>query len=337
MKRWHPEPVRLLSLGGFTLVELLAVIAIIGVLVGLLLPAVQAARESSRRSSCSNNIKQLGLAMQSYHDANKKLPPLCKKPVACSSSDPDWNVSAWGWNVYLLPFTEEQALYDGAKVSSNTLAQSVADATTKTFLKRVPVIGLCPSDPWPLRTTSNTSNPGRSNYIAVSSTLTKLTVLDVSQINPLPKKSTMGAFPGAWPVSDTASNAVRAPRPFSEFTDGLSKTFLLGERSVGNPYDTYTHPYTTWVGVIVDSGAGPESHSGYRGLMNIAGVTGIPFNQTSTGGDPNFFTHAFRSMHVRGGHFCVADASVRFMSDDIDMALYMNLTTVGNGEQVGEW
>ena len=99
--------------GGFTLVELLVVIAIIGVLVALLLPAVQAAREAARRSSCSNNLKQVGLAMHNYNDTFQILP----KPgfhnrdiiVNASSSS-----SSQSWAVAILPYLEQQAIYDEA-------------------------------------------------------------------------------------------------------------------------------------------------------------------------------------------------------------------------------
>lgn len=90
---------------GFTLVELLVVIAIIGVLVGLLLPAVQAAREAARRMQCSNNLKQIGLAMHNYETALRRLPPSHIAP---------WNGDAadGGWGAVLLPYLEQSALYD---------------------------------------------------------------------------------------------------------------------------------------------------------------------------------------------------------------------------------
>src|SRR5262245_173041 len=95
---------------GFTLVELLVVIAIIGVLVALLLPAVQSAREAARRMSCSSNLRQLGLAMHSYHDTHKTL------PYSTSAWGPDGRVNSdgnrgWSWSSFILPYIEQQATF----------------------------------------------------------------------------------------------------------------------------------------------------------------------------------------------------------------------------------
>ena len=106
LERRHPVSNR----RGFTLVELLVVIAIIGVLIGLLLPAVQAARESARRSRCQNNLKQLGLAMHSYHDARNKLPPGYMLVPDSSLGSPwnhRWLERRFGWGMILLPYLEE--------------------------------------------------------------------------------------------------------------------------------------------------------------------------------------------------------------------------------------
>ena len=101
---------------GFTLVELLVVIAIIGTLVGLLLPAVQAAREAARRSQCSNNLKQLALACQVFHDANKRLPPGMADDLSPFGQGITGSAAVGGnrgssWMAYILPGIEEQALY----------------------------------------------------------------------------------------------------------------------------------------------------------------------------------------------------------------------------------
>lgn len=90
---------------GFTLIELLVVIAIIGVLVGLLLPAVQQAREAARRSSCSNNLKQQGLALHSHHDAKRAFPPGATLPTASRIA------GNWNWHADILPYLEEGALH----------------------------------------------------------------------------------------------------------------------------------------------------------------------------------------------------------------------------------
>ncbi len=103
---------------GFTLVELLVVIAIIGTLVGLLLPAVQQARESARRSTCANNLKQLGLAMQNHHDARQKFPSLYFYQGSASGA------GNWAWGAYLLPHIEEGSLFTTLDVFNRPLRDS---------------------------------------------------------------------------------------------------------------------------------------------------------------------------------------------------------------------
>src|SRR5436853_5111533 len=97
---------------GFTLVELLVVIAIIGILVALLLPAIQSAREAARRTQCKSSAKNIGLALQNYHDTRKSFPPgvvqVYPTPPAVK---PDVDYGNWSWNAFILPYIEEAAVY----------------------------------------------------------------------------------------------------------------------------------------------------------------------------------------------------------------------------------
>ena len=174
----------------FTLVELLVVIAIIGVLVALLLPAVQAAREAARRSQCSNNLRQIGIAMHNHHDTYGAL-PLGWLTTTTSQPNPGWS-----WQALILPFIEQGTLYDKLVVDINT---PVPPATTGTYIM-TPIKGFrCPSDAGqPLN--SNYGNYPTTNYVC-------------NREVHLPE----------------ASNKPPALN-FAGITDGTSNTILVGER-----------------------------------------------------------------------------------------------------------
>ncbi len=125
----------------FTLVELLVVIAIIGILVALLLPAIQSARESARRSQCMNNLKQIGVAYQNYHDAYRRFPFTGDNgPSDCCAPDPG-QIHRYSWPFHILPYVEQQALYDFGLVTANygTLQKTVT-ATYYCPTRRSPVL-----------------------------------------------------------------------------------------------------------------------------------------------------------------------------------------------------
>ncbi|MFG0263275.1 MAG: DUF1559 domain-containing protein [Novipirellula sp. JB048] len=192
---------------GFTLVELLVVIAIIGVLVGLLLPAVQAAREAARRMSCSNNMKQLGLALHNYHDTNNSLPYWSNAQV---------NNLYYSGLIAILPFIEQQALYE--QINSTITIDGV---TYPPYDKFTPSAGytpwhatipgyLCPSDP--RGSNKPSTGAGRNNYCF-----------------------SLGDWTPQYSQTSTRSPFGRKVAfNFSAILDGLSNTIAMGERSIGD-------------------------------------------------------------------------------------------------------
>jgi len=126
---------------GFTLIELLVVITIIGILIALLLPAVQAAREAARRMSCTNNLKQIGLAIHTYHDAYRLFPQGYINQPALHE--------AWGWTVFILPYLEQKPLHDRLDVNDRRLTDLMTDVAELPLLQIRLEVYRCPSDNTP--------------------------------------------------------------------------------------------------------------------------------------------------------------------------------------------
>src|SRR5262245_53923452 len=215
---------------GFTLVELLVVIAIIGVLVSLLLPAVQSARESARRSQCANNLKQIGLGMHNYTDTWQKLPSACMGGVTGATDD-----DGWSWATAILPFVEQQAMFNQLNPQGEQLLLPnyfAAKQTTipggNTSLK----IYKCPSSFLPKIAPASFAIPG-ATMVPLSPHLVGYATNDY--------KSAGGSC-----IGDNGPIHKYLERPaccrFAEITDGLSNTLMAGESTYifGSPLATPT-------------------------------------------------------------------------------------------------
>jgi len=277
----------------FTLVELLVVLAIIGLLVGLLLPAVQAARESGRRTQCQNNLKQIGLALHLYHDALGQLPAgWVAGDAATGLPDPEGQ-PGWGWAAYALPFVEQR------EFSANFIDYSlpILDAANARAARTMLPLFRCP-------------NSGSEKYYDVlaedgSGTLGTVAVAEyVGMFGTLEVEDCEGQGPGFQCLGDGVFYHNSATR-FAQVTDGLSNTIFVGERGprLG---------YSTWVGAISGAEEAP---------VRVVGVADHAPNH------PTGHFDDFGSGHWGGTHFLFGDGSVKFIHDDIAIPVYQGLST----------
>ncbi|MCA8988282.1 MAG: DUF1559 domain-containing protein [Planctomycetaceae bacterium] len=331
----------------FTLIELLVVIAIIAILVALLLPAVQQAREAARRSSCKNNLKQLGLAMHNYHDTHRVLPP-CYVDMRGSSGN-NWAAVGdddghWSWSAMLLPFMELGTVYDTLGVG-NTPASTAMAANTQTFQQYQESFN-CPSDGGKPKVHSPGTDPGYAIDIQPGDVNTGLPITNYVVANNSrdvrinratnPNDGSTGAN-GAF-FRDNRTN-------FADLTDGTSNTILAGERAWR--LNGVRMSAGTFMAVRDNTNVGPTAADNgpawNQGLMTIAGSSAFPINTPLTGANTSR-SQAFSSRHQGGAQFVLGDGSVRFISENIDLAttnavdsIYERLIAIDDGDVVGEF
>ncbi len=286
---------------GFTLVELLVVIAIIGVLVALLLPAVQAAREAARRSSCTNNLKQAALALHNHHDTYMRL------PIGMNLGDPRRN-----WWIQTLPFNEQQNIYDTVNQGGNCCA-----ALSAQFQAIVPA-SMCPSDPG----AGTVSSQGfQGNYVACFGSTT-YNVGSVKQ----------------WGVGNQGNGMFfgNTELRFAAVTDGLSNTAMVSEtKVVPAGYSGHDMRGRYWNshggGIFFSTLNSPNTTIGDRfdyGLCQDQPQQGLP---CAPSGDS---INSARSEHPGGVQVAYADCSVHFIPETVDIAVWRNLGQRDDGNAV---
>ncbi|MGB7326738.1 MAG: DUF1559 domain-containing protein [Rubripirellula sp.] len=357
------QPWRIRTRNAFTLVELLVVIAIIGVLVGLLLPAVQAVRESARRMSCSNNLKQIGLAAQNYHAAFNRLPSgyvsyATSNGIAPPSAQMDavtWDAGpGWGWAAGLLPFAEANSVFESMQMNQPIWSpsnESAVNATIATFL--------CPSvtggdEPFLIR--SGSGNPlvidghqvsvGRSHYVASHGQESCWGECGAAATGEV----FTNIYTSTTKIVDIAGDAGRvADGPFfrnsrtrfRDVLDGLSNTIFFGEHSSALSDKT-------WVGVVPGAVVEPRFASPENGPDAAATLTLV--HAGPSGGElditgfpiihpvnfPTFHVGQMFSEHPGGGMICLGDGSVRFVSNFVDLYLWAELSSMDEGEII-DW
>lgn len=310
---------------GFTLVELLVVIAIIGILVGLLLPAVQSAREAARRMECSNNLKQLGLSIHNYHDTFKKFPGNVSSPNGSTTTGGSWITMS-------LPMMEQGAAYDSMTFSGTDFTDLYGVNLNWKVMHDFVVPGLtCPSSPMPRMREQPTNggtralgapdkiNVQRSEYIA-----------NIGRYFDPSTGKTPGNFkPSVWTgygwlqdkgIVSNWNKQIHGSR-FASITDGTSHTIAVGEHS------NYMKDLS---GKLIDSrpshyggawGAGRGFHAWLGYTQNLT-VPRWPINSLYIGNYTmewrSTLHNGYRSAHPGGVQFVFGDGSVRFVGDTID-------------------
>ena len=285
--------------GGFTLVELLVVIAIIGTLVGLLLPAVQQAREAARRSACTNNTKQLGLACLNYESTRKRLPAANDRSAV--------GTAGWSWIVHILPFVEEVNLYNNLSTATGRFsADFTALDSGNTALPQL----VCPSYAGATTVSSN----GVTCYEAASG------VFASALGSPANGDGTLGggAMTSSW---DTTTSLSKSGLLLGQISDGTSKTFITSE---AKPTDTGaatgwmygTQNYNT---AVTDTAPTIVASTGFAGTSALR-----------TAGQANSDHQGGLTIHT------YVDGHVGAVNPEIAVATYSSLFSRSNGEAVSD-
>ena len=308
---------------GFTLVELLVVITIIGILIVLLLPAVQAAREAARQTQCTNNLKQIGLGIYGYEQVHQMLP----------AGAYQYELGTTGWTSYsrgnvlirLLPFVEQQPLYDCYSFSKSTDSQTYPNST-KLLGKTVIPLYICPSDD-PSTPFVRGITMAKTNYAA------SVGPASVGDHTTVPCSLYSGfniyAHGGEGTSPPGCFGRLSQQYRLEEVKDGLSNTIFFGEfRPAWNNDGAVGGWHGSWSG------------SGYtRTLIPINYYTGDAVLNADLSNACTYWTNwttveGFKSGHPGGAQFLLGDGTVRFIRETVDMQTYQYLGDKNDGKAI---
>ena len=358
---------------GFTLIELLVVIAIIAVLIGLLLPAVQAAREAARRAQCTNNLKQIGLALHNYHDIYRVF------PMSTTAAGPAANGAClsglFSWHAGILPQIDQQPLFNAVNFqvgnaddcsdpdmlfSSATIGSGHPNATAS---HTVLGVYLCPTDSYDLTTTMGASRPAPQNYSGNAGWTP-----DTSGPDPGPRLGRHNGFIGLVDPIEKVDWHV-GPISAARVTDGLSQTVAVAERRIARASDPsdvnamFAEPQATrsFCGGGTGSNRTLDRWKTYcysvsfpdpawTVFQNRAWISGwghagsismqvLPINGRSChlyGGETDGnILNTPSSQHPGGINVLFGDGGVRFVKEEVSMPVWWAIGTRDGGEVVG--
>ena len=329
---------------GFTLIELLVVIAIIGILIGLLLPAVQKVRDAAARIKCTNNLKQIGLALHSYHDANNRFPPGYVDLNTDPNSTPDNDLGpGWGWATFLLPYLEQDNVYKQINLSV-TVGTGVNAAISQYPL----TIFQCPADPlqdaFPVYDSSFSApvtKLAHSNYVGCNGWEE---CFNGAGGNPQPGPGADG-LAGVFGPGGAGLFYRNSKNTFASIVDGTSNTIAAGERSSNHSPSTWTGAFPggrcpAWMAVVPPAVYAPPPGPPYDNadfgeafVLAHCNATHLP-----SADFPIYDPDTFYSMHTgNGANFLFVDGSVHYLTSGINPVTYQALGTIAGGEVATDW
>jgi prepilin-type N-terminal cleavage/methylation domain-containing protein/prepilin-type processing-associated H-X9-DG protein len=331
----------------FTLIELLVVIAIIATLVGLLLPAVQSAREAARRAQCTNNLKQIGLALHNYHDTLNQFPPGYIDGNTDQYSTPDNDVGpGWGWAAFLLPQLEQDNLY-----KQIVFSQPVGMGINAQVCLQHLTIYQCPSDGdqedvsvYDSTFTTPIATVAHANYLGCNGWLECFNGASGNYAGGAGGNGTDG-LPGPLGKACRGLFWRNSKSTFASVTDGMSNTIFVGERSSNHAPSTWTGAIAggrcpAWMATQPPSPGSPPPGPAYDNadwgeafVLAHGNATHLP-----SADFPIFDPDTFYSRHSpAGGNFLFGDGSVHFLLSSINPMTYQALCTIAGDELTNDW